>query len=537
MRPRTPRVLVLSLLAAVLALATLTVPAGAADPDPTTPAPDDPTAVAKEALAEVQDLFEGLETPGADAEQDLTLALRDLALLKDDLPAAEQRAAERLLARPTDGGSDQFGDGYNTAEAPPECSTVVCVHYVTTTGDRVPAADSNTNDIPDYVELAVATMTDVHNKYVAAGYRAPKSDFDADNNGGDAKPDVYLADIGSDGLYGYCATDDDIPDNGPQDTWGYCVLDNDYSTGEFGTRNTPKQNFQVTAAHEYFHAVQFGYDISEDGWVMEATATWAEDELYDGVNDNVQYLRYGPMRLPHKSLDQFFQLYHYGAWIFFRYLTERFPASQAGMPTLVRELWRRLDDAPGGIGNYSLQGVKRVLQKRDLSLPEAFARFSAANRMPGRSYDEGKASRYPTAPLVRSSKLSQGARNTSLRLWLDHLAADTVRYTPAASLVSSAWRVRLVLDLADRWKGTGAVVTIQPRQGAPRTLWLRLDKDGDARPAYNFSAKKVKRVEVTLVNASDDFLCNRGTRFSCEGKPKHDNSSQRITAKLFKAAS
>jgi hypothetical protein len=181
--------------------------------------------------------------------------------------------------------------------------------------------------------------------------------------------------------------------------------------------------------------------------------------------------------------------------------------------------------------------VKRVLQKRDLSLPEAFARFSAANRMPGRSYDEGKASRYPTAPLVRSSKLSQGARNASMRLWLDHLAASTVRYTPAPSLVSSAWRVRLVLDLADRWKGTGAVVTIQPRQGAPRTLWVRLDKDGDARPAYNFSAKKVKRVEVTLVNASDDFLCNRGTRFSCEGKPKHDNSSQRITARLFKAAS
>ena len=58
---------------------------------------------------------------------------------------------------------------------------------------------------------------------------------------------------------------------------------------------------------------------------MEATATWAEDELYDGVNDNVQYLRSGPMSLPHKSLDQFFQFYHYGAWIFFRYLTERFP--------------------------------------------------------------------------------------------------------------------------------------------------------------------------------------------------------------------
>jgi hypothetical protein len=530
-------VLVLSLLAAVLALATLSVPAGAEDPDPATPPADDPTVVAKEALEEVQDLFEGLETLGADAGQDLTLALRDLALLKNELPPAQEREAERLLARPTDGGSDQFGDGYNTAEAPPVCSDVVCVHYVTSTGDRVPSENNDGNAVPDYVDFALKTMTDVHNKYVAAGYRPPKSDIDADTNGGNEKPDVYLADVGSDGLYGYCATDEDLPKNQPQDTWGYCVLDNDYAVDEFGTRNTPKQNFQVTAAHEYFHAVQFGYDVSEDGWVMEATATWAEDELYDAVDDNVQYLRYGPMRLPHESLDQFFGLYHYGAWIFFRHLTEQFTASQAGMPTLVRELWRRLDDSPGGTGNYSLQGLKRVLQKRDLSLPEAFARFSAANRMPGRAYDEGKANHYPTAPLARASKLSQSSRNASLRLWLDHLAAGSVRYTPAASLVSSAWRVRVVLDLADRWKGSGAVVTIQPRSGKPRTRWVELDKDGNARPAYNFSTKKVKYVEVTLVNASDDFRCNRGTRFSCEGKPKFDNSSQRVSAKLFKAGS
>ena len=194
--------------------------------------------------------------------------------------------------------------------------------------------------------------------------------------------------------------------NGPQDTWGYCVLDNDYSKGEFPT-NTPKENLQVTAAHEYFHAVQFGYDVSEDGWVMEATATWAEDELYDGVNDNVQYLRSGPMSLPHKSLDQFFQLYHYGAWIFFRYLTERFPASDGGMPILVRDLWRRLDDASGGRGEYSLEGVRGVLRKRDLSLTEAFAGFAAANRTPGRSYAEGKANRYPHAPLARAATLSQ----------------------------------------------------------------------------------------------------------------------------------
>ena len=315
------------------------------------------------------------------------------------------------------------------------------------------------------------------------------------------------------------------------------MLDNDYSRGEFPT-NSPRENLQVTAAHEYFHAVQFGYDVSEDGWVMEATATWAEDELYDGVDDNVQYLRSGPMSLPHRSLDQFFQTFHYGAWIFFRYLTERFPASDGGMPTLVRELWRRLDAASGGGGEYSLEGVKGVLRKRDLSLTEAFAGFAAANRTPGRSYAEGKANRYPRAPLARSATLSQAVPRTGpLRLTLDHLASETVHYTPAKSLVSPKWRLGLTLDMAARWKGTGAVVTIQPRHGAPKTKWVTLGKQGNAWPKYKFAATKVKYVEVTLVNASDDFRCNRGTRFSCAGKPKFDNSVQRISARAFKVKS
>jgi hypothetical protein len=36
---------------------------------------------------------------------------------------------------------------------------------------------------------------------------------------------------------------------------------------------------KVTAAHEFFHAVQFAYDIGEDGWLMESTATWMEEHV------------------------------------------------------------------------------------------------------------------------------------------------------------------------------------------------------------------------------------------------------------------
>ena len=58
-------------------------------------------------------------------------------------------------------------------------------------------------------------------------------------------------------------------------------------------RAGPHQSLRVTAAHEFFHAIQFGYDYAEDGWLMEATATWVEERVADDVNDNRQYLAYG----------------------------------------------------------------------------------------------------------------------------------------------------------------------------------------------------------------------------------------------------
>ena len=522
-----------ALVSAALTFSVLSAPASPVDSDPVSV--DDPGAAAIEALSEVRNLLEGLTSlvEGASPETDLTLALRDLALLKDELPLSLQPMATSYLARPTDGDADEFGDGYSVAEATPVCSAVVCVHYVTTSQDKVPAGDSDVNGVPDYVDFTLATMTHVHNKYVGAGYRAPRSDLNADNNGGNAKPDVYLANVGAGGLYGYCASDKNIPAKKPQSTWGFCVLDNDYSKSEFSA-NTPKQNLQVTAAHEYFHAVQFGYDVSEDGWVMEATATWAEDEVFDKVDDNVQYLPGGPMALPHESMDQFTGGFHYGTWIFFRYLTERVRNSQGGMPVLVRALWRRLDDAKGGVGDYSLQGLVKVLDRYALSFKDTFARFSAANRMPARAYDEGKANRYPRAPLAHAATLSpQHLSSGSVPITLDHLAAGTVRYTPGKQL-GEGWKLRVSLDMADRWKGSAAVVTIQPRNGAPRTKSLLLDKNGNINKQFGFSSASVKFLEVTLVNASDQFRCNKGTRFSCEGKPRFDNAVERISARALR---
>ncbi|UMG91924.1 hypothetical protein MF408_18155 [Nocardioides sp. TF02-7] len=203
------------------------------------------------------------------------------------------------------------------------------------------------------------TLQTIHDRYVRAGYRAPKPDG---VRGGSAHTDVYVGDIGDDGLYGFCTSDDPktaISDPGSYDVWAYCVLDDDYTRSQFPT-NTPLENMRVTAAHEYFHAVQFGYDFAEDPWLLESTAAWVEDELYDSVDDNRQYLRNSPLRRPRMPLDTFGEEgFHYGTWIFWRYLTEKYRTRAGGLPTLVRDVWRRADGAAGRPDDHSTQALQR----------------------------------------------------------------------------------------------------------------------------------------------------------------------------------
>ena len=76
----------------------------------------------------------------------------------------------------------------------------------------------------------------------------------------------------------------------PRRLHGYLVLDNDYSPFEFpGTK--PIQDLQVTFAHEYNHILQFGYDAFQDPWFAESTATWMEDQVYNGIDDYLRYVR------------------------------------------------------------------------------------------------------------------------------------------------------------------------------------------------------------------------------------------------------
>ena len=319
-----------------------------------------------------------------------TLVLRDLVARLDELPPAERRLARSLLARPDEGVADPYGDSY-TVPSRFECSGDVCLHWVDTTGNAPPSDDADADTIPDTVEVVQATLAEVWATEIDRyGYRPPLTDESSPNHGPDGRIDIYLVDVGSDGVYGYCTTDDPRRGGGPDTVSAYCVLDNDFAPWQFGGA-AAEDSLAATAAHEFFHAVQFAYDYLEDNWLMEATATWIEDEVFDDVDDNVGYLRRSHLSRPSVPLDigpssgtHPLFIYQYGAFLFYRFLSE-----WQGSPDVVRRIWELADAAPGAPDHHSTDAIAGALEERGTTLRAALPRVAPGHPPPPPGEEEG----------------------------------------------------------------------------------------------------------------------------------------------------
>jgi len=122
--------------------------------------------------------------------------------------------------------------------------------------------------------------------HVQNEWQVPPTDGTA--GGGSNLIDCYVIDVGS-GIYGYTEAESNVPSTPwPLDRTAFFCVDHAYDGFGYSDRTKP---MQVTVAHEYHHVVQMGYTIS-NGWFMENTATFMEDEVFDSINDNYGYLSY-----------------------------------------------------------------------------------------------------------------------------------------------------------------------------------------------------------------------------------------------------
>ena len=342
---------------------------------------------------------------GAHGRQ-VTIALRDLAAALPALSGADRREAERVLARPTDYETDPQEDGYKRTSVLQQRETEhFVIHYV-----KAPPGDPDATEEAD-VDAIAATL---EQNFLAQtqgelGWRPPPGD---EGRGGNDKVDVYLKNLLDRGIFGYVALDPGQPSSSSVPHFSYMVLDNGYT--EAGSSR--EAIMQVTAAHEYNHVLQNGYDYLQDTWMFESTAVWVEEVVYPAANDYLRYLG-DWVKMPHVPLAAFRLKPDtgdpdensgkaYGSAVWNHWLSSRFGRE------VIREAWERSPST----GDFAPSAFDATIAPRGGGgFAEEFERFAAQTaewRAPG----SGMPDQYPD--VARSATVAADGSRASLTM--DH---------------------------------------------------------------------------------------------------------------------
>ena len=315
--------------------------------------------------------------------------------------------------------------------------------------------------------------------------------------GQDDRVDVYVKDVGGRGIFGYAAPD---PDQRGNSQHAYLVMDNDYGHAQFPRYTSYLAPMQVTAAHEYNHVLQFTYDVFQDTWFMESTAVWAEDKVYDGVNDYLAYLtswsRTSQVPLTaFDELDQTNPLNYkvYGDAVFTRWVERRYGAAS------IRTAWERSTDTIPA--SFAPAAYDVGLHARGSSFFEAFARFAADTaewRAPSGPFGDRDSLLWPDLARAPGRSLAPGAHALSGELDHTSFVLADVRPTSDAriKLVGSlprgtAGALALVGRMGTETAGTARVVITKLRRGGSGSVTL-------ANPG------RFSRITAVVVNADSE---------------------------------
>ena len=155
------------------------------------------------------------------------------------------------------------------------------LHWNNTGPDAVPQEDISGSGIPDFIDSAAVIFDRVwHTEVDELGYQAPPGP----DGGPTARYHIYFSNLG---YYGLTWFDKQlIIDNRIKYT-SFMEVDNDFD----GFYSPGLEGLKVTAAHEFHHAIQLGYNVrQQDFFFYEMTSTFMEEYNYPGINDYRQYL-------------------------------------------------------------------------------------------------------------------------------------------------------------------------------------------------------------------------------------------------------
>ncbi|NJD91693.1 MAG: hypothetical protein FIA91_09295, partial [Geobacter sp.] len=239
------------------------------------------------------------------------------------------------------------------------------IHYATTGSDLPNPVAPYT--VASWVQKVADTFEEVYAKEATPsgmGYSPPATPYH-----------VYLQQLANRGAFGFT---DPVTDSNNfviltgQSASSYITIDNDFSDSLYHPYNG-LPGLQITAAHEFHHAIQYFYNYFFESWYAEATSTWMEDEAYDTVNQLYTYSS-DYLLSPTTSLNTPVSIYTgggYGRWIFNRLIAENHNTSS------IRLIWEKLrNTSSNGNDIQMIPVINSSLNDQSSSFSNEFSLFA-----------------------------------------------------------------------------------------------------------------------------------------------------------------
>ncbi len=343
---------------------------------------DDLSLYEQKLIENVKGVFDMEKGPVLDLPVCATPVFLEVHAAKDKLSPQAKKILKPYTSRP---GEDW--DPHQTLDSP---KGHFKIHYTTTGLDSVyhKDVDKDGNGVPDYVDSCAKILDYVWFLEVdSLRYKTPPSDsfYPPDmDNGGDGKYDVYLLNMKT-GYYGY-TQQESLYLSSDRSKTSYIALRTDYSHYLDLYKNV-YEPLSATAAHEFFHAIHFGYDAFEyeyreredKPYWMEISAVWMEDQVFDKINDYINYLpwfyNYPWLSLKSFSRDPYDKprYYHsYASCVWAIFLSERFEKD------IIRKIWEGCGEIKG---DNAIEATSEVLKSDPYlsSFDDAFREFTVWN--------------------------------------------------------------------------------------------------------------------------------------------------------------
>ena len=227
------------------------------------------------------------------------------------------------------------------------------------------------NEVVAFVESALEIQTQ------QLGWPSPPRDC---GEGGDTRFDFYLEEILTrDNVFGYAQPENIVGDNPNSDypevwaAYSFLSIDNDFHGSD-----DPLGVMRATVAHEFHHAIQFGYDVGDAfPWYYEATASWIETQTSPEDEDATGYTEsvFINPDLCIGTLQEETGVRIYGEWLLIDSL------AQDHSPQSIIRLWEYVADFEGMDGYYGF------LDELGTSPHDVLRRYAVRNLL--RDYDLG----------------------------------------------------------------------------------------------------------------------------------------------------